>query len=115
MSRDWQADLWPTSFKGIPFWAKKTDSEFGKRLQKDEYPEQDDPFIQELGASIRTDQVDADLVGDTSDSDSDAFVDGLQSAGSGILILTDQGPISGWFEKGGATTNSIGWATSAFR
>ena len=41
MARDWPADLWPTSFKGIPFWTKKVDAEFGKRLQKDQFPEQD--------------------------------------------------------------------------
>ena len=100
MARDWPADLWPTSFKGVPFWTRKADSEFGKRLQKDQYPEQDAPFIQELGADLRPDQVDAYLVGDTSDSDAAAFVSMLLSMGTGTLVLPEQGPVVAWFEKG---------------
>ena len=100
MARDWPADLWPTSFKGVPFWTRKVDSEFGKRLQKDQYPEQDAPFIQELGADLRPDQVDAYLVGDTSDTDADAFVSMLLSMDTGMLVHPTEGPISVWFEKG---------------
>ena len=100
ISRDWPVELWPTSFKGIPFWTRKVDSEFGQRLQKDEFPGQDDPAIQQLGNSIRSDEVDAYLVGDTSDDDAAAFVAALVGMGSGALVLPDQGPTEGFFEKG---------------
>ncbi len=100
MARDWPADLWPTSFKGVPFWTRKADSEFGKRLQKDLFPEQDLPFIQEIGADLEPEQIDAYLVGDTSDSDAIAFVATLKSMGSGTLVHPLEGPITVWFEKG---------------
>ena len=100
MARDWPADLWSTSFKGIPFWTRKVDAEFGKRLQKDQFPEQDLPFIQELGADLEPDQVDAYLVGDTSDADAKAFVAQLKSLGTGTFVHPVEGPITVWFEKG---------------
>ncbi len=100
MARDWPADLWPTSFKGVPFWVRKTDDEFGKRLQEDEFPEQDLPLVQELGASIGRDQVDAYLIGDTSDGDAEAFKAMLLSLGTGTFVHPTEGPVEVMFKTG---------------
>ncbi len=100
MARDWPADLWPTSFKGVPFWVRKAEPEFGKRLQEDEFPEQDAPFVQELGAAIGRDQIDAYLIGDTSDADATAFRATLLSLGTGTYVDPIEGPIEVMFKIG---------------
>ena len=93
MSRDWAADLWPASFKGVPFWAERDKDIFGKRLVVHEFPGRDDPFIEDLAAKARLFEVTAYFVDDTADSDADAFVAAMLQAGPGILVLPAQGPV----------------------
>ena len=93
MARDWAADLWPASFKGVPFWIERDKDAIGKRLVVHEFVGRDDPFIEDLGAKARTFDLTAYFVGDTADSDADALVAMVLQTGAGTLVLPAQGPV----------------------
>lgn len=93
MARNWMADLWPTSFKGVHFWAERDKHSFGKRLVVHEFPGRDDPFIVDLGAKAQTFDFTAYFIGDTSDREADALVQAFLSGGPGPLVLPAQGPV----------------------
>ena len=94
MSRDWAADLWPASFKGVPFWVDRDKDTVGKRLVVHEFPGRDDPFIEDLGAKARVFDVTAYFVDDAADTDADAFIAAVLQAGPGVLVLPAQGPVN---------------------
>ena len=94
MSRDWAATLWPASFAGVPFWIERDRDAVGKRLVIHEFPGRDDPFIEDLGAKYRSFEISGYLVGDTSDSDTDALVAAFLQTGPGLLVLPAQGPVN---------------------
>ena len=94
MSRDWAADLWPASFKGVPFWAERDKDTVGKRLVVHEFPGRDDPFIEDLGAKARTFEVTAYFVDDAADSEADALIAAVLRTGAGVLVLPAQGPVN---------------------
>lgn len=93
MSVDWSEQLWPASFKGVPFWVDKDTEKGGRRLGVHEFIDSDTPFIEDIGKKATPYAVTAYLVGDTSDVDAAALSATFNSAGSGTLVLPLDGPV----------------------
>lgn len=92
--RDWLATLWPASYMGVPFYIERDEEDGGRRLHVHEFPNRDDPFIEDLGASVREWSVKAYLIGDASDAQSDGLVQMFVTKGPGTLVLPAQGPVN---------------------
>jgi prophage DNA circulation protein len=98
--RDWEATLWPASFGGVPFFVEKDKATFGKKVVIHEFPERDDPFVEELGQSARHFDLNAYLASDLADISADALVAMLTAAGPQMLVMPDQGPVLCIFKNG---------------
>jgi prophage DNA circulation protein len=98
--RDWEATLWPASFGGVPFYVEKDKALFGKKIVVHEFPERDDPFVEELGQSARHYDFNAYVASDFADVQADGLVAMLVAAGPNILVVPDQGPVSVIFKSG---------------
>jgi prophage DNA circulation protein len=94
MSRDWVETLWPCSFKGAAFYVEEASLQAGKRVVTHEFPYSDQNFNDELGKAARRYDVRAYLVGDSCDAQADALVAAVESAGAGVLVLPDTGPVN---------------------
>jgi prophage DNA circulation protein len=94
MSRNWPKDLWPASFKGVPFWIDRDTEEGGRRAAVHEFPHGDNAFIEDMGQRAKSFSVTAYLVGDTSDSDASTLSSTFDSDGAGTLVLPINGPIT---------------------
>lgn len=97
--RDWEASLWPASYMGVPFWVEKDDEDGGRRLHRVEFPNRDDPYIEDLGAAAVDYTVKAYLAGDTSDTDSTALVQMFVTQGPAPLVLPIQGMLNARLHK----------------
>lgn len=94
--RDWLSDLWPASFKGVPFWVEKDMERGGRRLAVHQFPNRDDPYIEDLGSEARRYELVAYVASDSADADASALVGVFDSAGAGLLVLPMQGPTQAW-------------------
>lgn len=82
----WRDELQPASFRGVPFFVDTSDAEFGRRVQRVEYPYRDKPFTDDLGRRIREYNIDAILLGDDLFAQRSRLIDALEKAGPGSLI-----------------------------
>lgn len=90
--RDWLRTLWPASFKGIPFYVEKDIEDGSRRIVVHEFPNRDDPFLEDLGEGPRFFEVTAYLAGGAADGAATALVASLASIDSGTLVLNTHGP-----------------------
>lgn len=97
--RDWQATLWPGSFGGAGFLIEKVKGSFGKRVVVHEFPNRDDPFVEELGAAAQKYDVVCYLADDFADIEADGLTATLLTYGPQILIGADTAPTLCMFEK----------------
>jgi prophage DNA circulation protein len=91
--RDWSATLWPASFKGVPFFFESDDEAGGRAVKVHEFPNRDDPFIEDLGQKARYFAGTAYVTGDDADAQAITFAEMLASAGSGTLVIPIRGPL----------------------
>lgn len=90
--RDWLRTLWPASFKGIPFYVEKDMEDGSRRIVIHEFPNRDDPFLEDLGEGPRFYEVTAYVVGQSADGQAAALVAGFASIDPGTLVLNTHGP-----------------------
>lgn len=91
--RDWLATLWSASYKGVPFFVDKDDESGGRRIVIHEFPNRDDPFLEDLGEAPRLYEVTAYVASDTADRQADVLVAAFASIDAGTLVLPAHGPI----------------------
>lgn len=91
-NRDWLKTLWPASFKGIPFYVDKDTEEGSRRIVVHEFPNRDDPFLEDLGEGARHYEVTAYVAGGSADSEATALIASLSSIDPGTLVLNTHGP-----------------------
>lgn len=91
---DWTKALFPTSFKGVPFWAQRDDLEAGRRLDVVEPPGSDTPFIEDLGARRQPVGISGYVIGDPSVAQMAALIAVCSQAGAGVLVLPTDGPLT---------------------
>ena len=86
-------DLWPSSFRGVPFYVQKEEPKGGRRIAVHEFPMRDDPFLEDMGASKREISLSAYVVSESVIGEALALEAALQAAGPGLLVLPTSGPV----------------------
>lgn len=89
----WRDRLRPASFRGVPFKVDEADKEFGRRTQLDEYPDRDDPYVEDQGRRARRYPIRAYVVGPDYDQARDALDAALEQQGPGTLIHPYRGTL----------------------
>ncbi len=92
--RDWLTSLWPASYKGVPFYFEEDKEAGGRGLVIHEFPNRDDPFVEDLGEAPRFYSGAAYVHGDAADALASALKTALASRGAGILVVPYFGPVT---------------------
>ena len=74
------------SFRGVPFRTVDAEIKVGRRNQINEYPQRDDPYVDDLGRRGRRYVVDAYLIGENYLAEREALIEAFETKGSGELI-----------------------------
>jgi len=90
----WREEFRAGSFRGVPFKWADASSEFGRRQAVSEYPQRDQPFVEDLGRRARTFSLDVFVLGDDYRARRDALINAAETAGPGILVHPTRGQIS---------------------
>lgn len=102
--RDWLSTLWPASYKGVPFYFEADKETGGRDNVKHQFPNRDDPFIEDMGESLRTYSGSAYVHGDNADGLASALIAVLAARGPGPLVVPYFGPVTVHCEKFERTT-----------
>ena len=96
----WLNFLLPASFNGVPFYIDQTAREGGRRVVVHEFPQRDDPYIEDLGRLPRSFTVNAYVVGDFYMAQRLLLETALESSSTvGTLIHPTYGIQSVWIGK----------------
>lgn len=107
----WRDRLKPASFRGVPFFTKQRSGEGGRRLVMNEYPEKDEPDVEDLGRRGRIYRLSGYVIGRDFDKARDALIEACEKRGEGTLVHPTYGSLTvhverfGWEEdddEGGA-------------
>ncbi|WP_193583474.1 DNA circularization protein [Laribacter hongkongensis] len=82
----WRERLRPASFRGVSFFVESADGECGRRIQVNEYPQRDEPLIEDLGGRAVGHKVAGFLVGRNCLDERDKLLEALNTAGAGELV-----------------------------
>lgn len=82
----WRDQYRAASFRGVPFSVQSSDSAFGRRTVKHEYPGRDKPDVEDLGRAAREFAIEAIVLGDDYMAKRDALIDAIEQPGSGKLV-----------------------------
>lgn len=78
--------LRPASFRGVPFFVEEASRTAGRRTQVHEYPQRDDPYVEDLGRATREFNVTAFVVGTDYIDTSGKLLDACEAPGAGKLV-----------------------------
>jgi prophage DNA circulation protein len=92
-SCDPSTELWPASFRGVPFFVMNDEETGGRRLVVHEFPGRDDPFVEDLGAKARKYAVTAYLASEDATGQASALTAIATQRGAGSLVLPTHGPV----------------------
>lgn len=118
----WRDSLRPGSFRDVPFHIEAADQKGGRRQVVHEFPQRDDPFIEDLGLRPHGFTLDCLVLGADYMTARDALIAALDGAGAGTLIHPYRGALTvsceGWrcresTEHGGVAYFSIDFIASA--
>jgi prophage DNA circulation protein len=60
----WRIFVRPASYRGVPFWTEVTEGQGGRRKVVHEFPQRDDPYIEDLGRCAKRHKIAAFVLGD---------------------------------------------------
>jgi prophage DNA circulation protein len=87
----WLNRLESASFRGVPFHTKRAEKTVGRRLQVNEYPARERPYVEDLGRRVEVFRIDAFVVGPDYDLARDKLLSALAEPGPGELITERHG------------------------
>jgi prophage DNA circulation protein len=90
----WRDELRPASFRGVAFETRGHDLSGGRRLARHEYPQRDEPYMEDLGKKAREYRVNAFVIGPDYMAARDALIDALEQTGPGELVHPFHGRVS---------------------
>ncbi len=118
----WRDNLRPGSFRDVPFHIEAADQKGGRRQVVHEFPQRDDPFVEDLGLRPHGFSLDCLVLGADYMTARDALIAAFDAAGPGILIHPYRGALTvsceGWrcresSEDGGVAYFTVDFITSA--
>jgi len=83
---EWRERKQGASFRGVPFWLDADSVNVGRRTQLHEFPQRDQPFVEDLGRRTRQYKFTAFVVGDDCLSQRDRLLIALDMPGPGELV-----------------------------
>jgi len=78
--------LRPASFRGVPFVSLGSEAGFGRRKELHEYPQRDEPWVEDLGRGTRRIRLYGFVVGDDVIAQRDLLMEACETAGDGSLV-----------------------------
>ena len=85
---NWRDELRPASFRGVPFETRGShELTGGRRRVVHEYPQRDEPSLEDMGRKARGRKITAFVIGPDYMAGRDALIAALEQEGSGELIL----------------------------
>ena len=90
----WREELQPARFRNAAFHVELGRQAGGRRTAVHEYPEQDKPFVEDLGGKAETWRITAFVIGDGYKTARDALRSALREYGPGVLVHPLHGQIS---------------------
>lgn len=82
----WRDDMRPASFRGVAFYVTQSSGQIGRRTVVNEYPERDDPFVDDLGLKARSFTLECFVLGENYFSARDNVEAAFEQKGSGELV-----------------------------
>lgn len=82
----WKDSLRPASFRGVPFKVEDHQASAGRRLQVTEYPERDEPLVEDLGRKARRWKIVGYVIGPNYMPSRDAVIKACEEKGPGTLV-----------------------------
>lgn len=82
----WHDRLRAASFRGVPFHVEGDGLTVGRRTQVHEYPQRDQPYVEDLGRSLRRISVTAFLIGTDYMTARDRLLGAIEEPGPGTLV-----------------------------
>ena len=83
---EWRERKQGASFRGVPFWLDTDSVNVGRRTQLHEFPQRDQPFVEDLGRRTRQYKFSGFVVGDDCLSQRDRLLTALDTPGPGELV-----------------------------
>jgi len=112
----WRDELRPASFRGVAFETRGHELGGGRRLARHEYPQRDEPYLEDMGKKAREYKVQAFVIGPDYRAARDALLEALEQSGPGELVhpfFGRRSVVAGEFglkestEEGGMATFSL--------
>lgn len=82
----WRDQMQPASFRGVSFGVSRASDDLGRRVVRHDYPQRDDPYVEDLGRAPRVISVTGFVVGPDYMAGRDALQEALDTPGPGTLI-----------------------------
>jgi len=89
----WNDSLLPASFRGVPFFYEDTKRHGGRRLVEHEFPQRDDPYVEDLGRRKKEHHICGYVLGDDYIEQRAALETALDDAEYGTLIHPYRGAL----------------------
>lgn len=82
----WRDDMRPASFRGVAFYVTQSSGQIGRRTVVNEYPERDDPFVDDLGLKARSFTLECFVIGENYFTARDNLETAFEQKGAGELV-----------------------------
>lgn len=82
----WRAQLQAASFRGVPFSVDGHEGQLGRRGQVHEFPQRDQPYVEDLGRRARTLTVEAYVLGANYMAARNRLIQAIELKGPGVLV-----------------------------
>jgi prophage DNA circulation protein len=89
----WNDSLLPASFRGVPFFYEDTKRSGGRRLVEHEFPQRDDPYVEDLGRRKKEHKITGYVIGDDYIEQRAALETALDDFDSGTLMHPYRGAL----------------------
>lgn len=91
--RDWTKTLWSASYRGQAFYFESDEETGGRGIVEHNFPNRDDPYIEDLGENPRYFRGTAYVHGDDADAQANRLIDSLLQRGPARLVIPIRGPV----------------------
>jgi prophage DNA circulation protein len=99
-----EKSLYQASFRGVPFHVTKIDLKVGRRTVVHEYPQRDQPYVEDIGRATRKLTFTAFVVGDDYIEQVEKLIGAIEAPGAGTLVHPHLGEMKCTLEQASTIT-----------
>jgi prophage DNA circulation protein len=82
----WRDEYQQAKWRGVPFYVRRAESEYGRRVQQHSFPNKDVPETEDLGRRPRSYRMEGYLLGDDFYTQKDTMLRAVEAHGPGLLV-----------------------------